>query len=209
MIETVLNTIASFDDSLQLNVFYKKILDNFMPIKKEIDAFIQTGRPMNEFPEYLCNRVIEDPQLIDLNNLSYSSPHPELKAMAQKLSDLQKALLEDKQAVDKDYLLKQIRMNFVFNTFSSLIDTYMLHQLYQKQLVADESNLICICAGLGHVYNIEQILPELGYELIVAQQDNNNAVDIDIDILMPSHPVQGLLNHFYRLCGQCATLLGF
>lgn len=180
LVDRVCAEVASFNDSPELNAFYKETLDKFIPIKSALDAFIVNAKePIAKFPSYMCDLVMADPASFDLESLTYASPYPYLVADKKKTSALQQALREDKNLVDRNMLQERIETDFIFYAFSPLIDAYILHALHEKQCAATGGNTVVLCAGLAHNMSIEQFLPQLGYEQVAAFQNNEGVAIAD------------------------------
>ncbi len=207
VLENVCNSIRSFKDSDELVAYYQRVLNKFEPVRQLVKQFIKTDKPMSLFSHYVCDLLLKDPQSVDLTDFTYDSPHPLLVTSAQKIANLQSDLRSGKQ-VDKAVLLKQIDLTFSNRTLAPLLDALIVHALYQKQIELDKENLICICAGLGHTYAIERLLPSLGYIKVVGQHDKD-ALDIALNLRQQPTLIDSVLGFFTNIIDQCKSLFGF
>ncbi len=62
-----------------------------------------------------------------------------------------------------------------FSLLAELMDARLLHHIYQRQVQRECANVVVVCAGSAHNWNLEQKLPALGYSCIY--KDGASSID--------------------------------
>ncbi len=94
--------------------------------------------------------------------------YTDVEEMLQKgrsIDTIRKQFSTDKH-YGKEHPFKNFYENSEEDLFVEVLDARFLHDIYQLQIKQEKSNLIAVCAGVAHTFNIETILPKLGYEYI-------------------------------------------
>lgn len=199
MIDSVYAEVKAFNDTLQLNTYYQEILQKLELIKGLYEQFLLTERPASEFFDFVCDVVLADPAAFDLTCLSYTSSNSYLVSEKGKTTKLYQQLLENKRLVHRKTVRDRVEADLMNHAFSALIDVYILHALYTKQMSADTGNIIALCAGLAHCSCIEELLPQFGYEHVAVCNEANGIVmadalqDIRQDLMQPSNNIANVV----------------
>ncbi len=140
--------VCKIDDSvhpLWYPINYFMLNQTLEELKKYND-----GEALNHFYKDILNRYIEVQEMLQkhVSIETMINKHPKYKRLGKEHPG--KNSCED---LDETF-------------FTEVLDTRVLHDVYQRHIKQEQSSLITVCAGAFHTFNIETILPKLGYEYL-------------------------------------------
>lgn len=173
MLQRKVEQIASFSDNEVLNDFYRQKVQQFRPFMNYICSIMKKEKlSFQELSPYLYNLFLKNPEAYNSDLFLPATKEDNFKIrdnLTDIIAEIKGGNVSDRVKADLqemiDYLLDLCTID--------LIDAQILHELFQKQILPDVSNVVMVCCGKAHAQAVENVLPSLGYKEISSKSDGN------------------------------------
>ncbi len=203
-IEQLFNEIASYDDNPELNAFYSKVLNRYGPFMHFICNIMREHKIIfQDLPYFFATALMKDPLAYELKQFKAASEHA-FNYYHERLGQALSFLRPTSSEHTKEKLIGIFKRVLDLSSVE-LVDVYILHLLYAKQIKSNEQSTISVVVGQAHMRAVEKYLSQLGYERVDFSFDEDG---VNVAAFCVNYPNEDAHSFWARIVAAFTYVVG-